>query len=57
MQEPQGFLQTELIIEIVTQLLPMTDKSSLLLKIGLVTPPVGLYGLILTAASPWTWSF
>ena len=51
MQEPQGSLQTELIIEMVTQLLPMTDKSLLLPKIGPKAPPVGLYGLILTVAS------
>jgi hypothetical protein len=51
MQEPQGFLQTELIIDVVTQFLPMTDKSILQPRIGPETPPIGLYGLILTAVS------
>ena len=52
MQEPQGFLQTELIIDVVAHFLSMADKSILQPKIGPENPPVGLYSLILTAVSP-----
>jgi len=51
MQEPQGFLQTELIIDVVTHFLSMAAKSILQPKIGPENPPVGLYSLILTAVS------
>jgi hypothetical protein len=51
MQEPLGFLQTELIINVVSQFLPMADKSVFLTKINSECPPIGLYALVLTAVS------